>query len=164
MRFLLLSIGVILGIGLQSTWLSNLGIVNQLKPDLILIMVISYGLLKGSESGTAFGLVSGFVMDLFSGNVIGIGALIKMIAGFSAGLLEKNIFKDNLLIPALVTFVWTIVLESFNVIIRLVFKANFNFLTVFISIIVPLAIYNALLAPIIYQLLIKMEQFLAERS
>lgn len=164
MRFLILGSGVLLGTAMQATWFAKMNLPGLVKPDLILIMVICYGLLRGPDEGTLFGLVSGFFLDLLSGNVIGIGALTKMVAGFSTGLLERIIFKDNFLIPAIAVFIGTVVFESFNILMHLSFNTNINFGLTFLSSVLPLAAYNTVLSPFVYHFLIKMERYIAERN
>lgn len=164
MRFSVLGIGIILGAAIQATWLANINLPGMVKPDLIFVMVISYGLLRGPDEGTLFGLIAGFFLDLLSGGVIGIGALIKMVAGFSAGLMEKVIFKDNLLIPAIAAFFGTIIFELLNLLMHLSFKSHFNFGYTLLYSILPLAVYNTLVAPVIYHFLLKLEHFLLERN
>ena len=164
MRVLILSIGVVLGVALQATWLADLNLPGAMVPDLILIMVISYGLLRGPDKGLFFGLAAGLFLDLVSGGVIGVQTLSKTLGGFTAGLLEKTIFKDNLLVPALAAFIGTIVLESFNVLMYISFHGNYNFWLALVSAIIPLAIYNGAFAPVIYHLLLKMERFIVEKT
>ncbi len=164
MRVLILSIGAILGVALQATWLAGLNFPGNIVPDLILIMVISYSLLRGPDEGLFFGLAAGLFLDLVAGGVIGIQTLSKSFAGFSAGLLEKTIFKDNLLVPVIATFVGTLVFESLSVLMHLSFHGNYHFGLLLISAILPLALYNAAFAPVIYRLFLKMERFVAERS
>jgi rod shape-determining protein MreD len=163
-RFLILSIGVILGVALQATWLAWLNLPGRVTPDLILIMVISYGLLRGSDEGFIFGFLAGFFVDLLSGGIIGIGALSKMAAGFVAGLLEKTIFKDNLLIPLIAAFFGTLVFESFSVLMYMAFNSNYQFFHTLIFTILPLAFYNAIFAPLICFFLLKMEHFIVQRN
>jgi len=164
MRQLILSIAVILGVVIQATWLGSLHLPGHVTPDLILIMTISYGLLKGSDDGLVFGLCAGLFLDLIAGGLIGIKTISKLAAGFAAGFMEKNIFKDNLLVPIIAVFIGTIVFESFSIIMYIAFKANLNFFTIFIARIIPLAFINALIAPIIYYFLLRLERFLAERA
>jgi len=164
MRFLILGCGVFLSIAIQATWLARLNFPGGVTPDLVLIMVFSYGLLRGSDEGAFFGLCSGFLMDLITGNILGIGALVKMTAGFFAGFLEKVIFKDNLLVPALAALSGTIAFETFEMIMYLSFKTNFSFFGVFLTAVLPLSVYNMLLAPPVYYCLLKMEYFLAEKT
>ncbi len=164
MRFLILSIGAILGVALQATWLAQLNLPGDIVPDLILIMVISYGLLRGPDEGLFFGLAAGLFLDLVGGGLIGIQTLSKSIAGFSAGLLEKTIFKDNLLVPVIAALIGTLVLESVNVLMYLSFNSNYNYWLVLVSAIIPLSLYNAVFAPVIYHLFLKMERFIIEKT
>lgn len=164
MRFVILTISVILLTAVQSTWLAGMNLPGLVKPDMILVLVIGYGLYHGYYKGAFFGLIAGFFMDILSGGIIGIGALVKMAAGFTAGLLEKTIFKDNLLVPALAVFLGTIIFETFNLLMLISFHANYRFSMLLVSAIFPMAIYNSLLAPILYYFLLKMEKFLAEQT
>ncbi len=164
MRPLILSIAVILAVVIQATWLPAMHLPGQVTPDLILIMVVSVGLLRGPDKGLFFGIVSGLFLDLLSGHIIGVQALSKMALGFCAGLMEKNIFKDNILVPAMAVFGATLVFESFNIFFYMAFHANYNFLSTFLSTILPLAFYNALFAPFIYYLVLKMERWMDERA
>ncbi len=164
MRVLILSIGAILGVALQATWLASLNLPGNIVPDLILIMVISYGLLRGPDEGLFFGLAAGLFLDLVAGGLIGIQTLSKVTAGFTAGLLEKTIFKDNLLVPVIAALVGTLFFESLNVMMHLSFHGNYNYWLLLISAIFPLAFYNAVFAPFIYHLFLKMERFIAERT
>lgn len=164
MRQLILSIAVIFGVVIQATWLGSLHLPWHVTPDLVLIMTISYGLLKGPDEGLIFGLCAGLFVDLIAGGLIGVKTISKMAAGFVAGFMEKNIFKDNLLVPVIAVFIGTLFFESFNVIMHIAFKGNFYFFNAFITRIIPLAFINALIAPVIYHFFLRLERFLIERA
>ncbi len=164
MRITILTISVILSVAIQATWLAGLNLPWQIIPDLVLILVISYGLLRGPDEGLLFGLLAGFFLNLLSGGVIGIEALSKMLAGYCAGLLEKNIFKDNLLVPFIAVLFGTLLFNTFSVVMHMAFMANFNFWGAIISIVLPQALYNAVLAPLVYFYLLKAERFIIERA
>jgi rod shape-determining protein MreD len=164
MRFAVIIIGVVFSVVLQATWLSGNNLPFLVKPDLILVIVISYALLKGPYLGTNIGLFAGFFMDLAAGNIIGVGALCKMLAGFSAGLLEKTIFKDNLLVPVIAVFFGTVIFETLALVIHLSFGANLHFLFVMVHTVLPAACYNAVLAPLIYFLINKFENYASKKN
>jgi rod shape-determining protein MreD len=164
MRLLCLAVSVILSVVIQATWIAQLNLPAQVKPDLVLVIVISYALLKGPYIGTNVGLFAGFFMDLVSGNIIGGGVLTKMVAGLTAGMLEKTIFKDNLLVPTIAVFGGTIIFETLNLVIQLSFGVNLAFFYMLLHIILPMAFYNAILAPLIYQLLFTIERLISERA
>jgi rod shape-determining protein MreD len=164
MRLVILTVSVILSVALQATWLWRLNLPALVKPDLILTLTISYALLRGPYIGVNLGFFAGLLMDLVAGNIIGGGALTKMLAGLAAGLLEKTIFKDNLLVPAIAVFLGTLLCETMNLVIHLSFGANYHFFDLLLHIILPVAIYNAILAPVVYHLLCLMEQFVSGRT
>lgn len=164
MRLLCLAVSVILSVVIQATWIAQLNLPAQVKPDLVLVIVISYALLKGPYIGANVGLFAGFFMDLVSGNIIGGGVLTKMVAGLAAGMLEKTIFKDNLLVPTIAVFGGTIIFETLNLVIQLSFGVNLAFFNMLLHIILPVEFYNAILAPLIYQLLFTIERLISERA
>ncbi|MCL6591163.1 MAG: rod shape-determining protein MreD [Firmicutes bacterium] len=164
MRWLILSIGLILSVAIQATWLHTLHLPGQVVPDLILVMTISYGLLKGPDQGFLFGFGGGFFMDLLSGGLIGVQALSKMATGFVAGLMEKNIFKDNLLVPALAVFIGTLFCDITNILLYMAFSAKHHFFHTLLFYILPVALYNSVLAPVVYFLFLKLERYLIQRA
>jgi rod shape-determining protein MreD len=54
-------------------------------PDLLLVVVISVGLLRGSVPGAVFGFAGGLVVDLVTLGTLGITSLVLTLAGFWAG-------------------------------------------------------------------------------
>jgi rod shape-determining protein MreD len=60
-------------------------------PDMLLIFVVVFALREGQIPGTAAGFVVGFVSDIVTGDFLGLGALTKTIAGFTAGYFYNEI-------------------------------------------------------------------------
>ncbi len=54
-------------------------------PDILIIWVVYIALTKGQMSGLLAGFAIGLFVDLISGGVLGLSALTKALAGFSAG-------------------------------------------------------------------------------
>ncbi|WP_371368580.1 hypothetical protein SRRS_21060 [Sporomusa rhizae] len=83
-------------------------IFNQgVKPDLILIMVVVCGLLAGREQAVGVGFFAGLLQDFASGNIFGLNVLSKMIIGYVAGLAERKVFKESVLLPVLAIVIAT---------------------------------------------------------
>ena len=66
------------------------------KPDLILIIVVYLGLIKGSDVGCVSGFFFGLVEDVYSGMLLGSNALTKTIIGFFCGLVGKRLYTQSL--------------------------------------------------------------------
>jgi len=70
----------------------------RVKPDLVLLFVISVGLLKGYREGVAVGLVAGFITGVISWNLWGLYMLAYCLAGFAAGMVPEKVDPDNFFI------------------------------------------------------------------
>lgn len=86
---------------LQSTVVPRFTLLG-VHPDLMLLAVTSWSLLRGSAEGMLWALIGGLAMDLFSGAPLGVCTLPLLIVGFLSGLSEKTVFRLDLLIPILV--------------------------------------------------------------
>lgn len=77
-------------IALQLTIIKYLYIFNW-RPDLILIILVSFSLRFGPNWGMTAGFFSGLIQDLLSTHFLGLAALSKTIAGFVSGVLKNKI-------------------------------------------------------------------------
>lgn len=98
---------VVVTLLIQATLLPLIA-VNGVKPDLLLLVVVSSGLLLGREQGVGMGFFAGLLQDLASGNIFGVNALSKTATGYVAGLMERKVFKENILLPLLAVILATV--------------------------------------------------------
>lgn len=82
-RYLLFFIIALL---LQVTLVKYIQIVTW-RPDLVLIVLVSYSLRYGPNRGMSAGFAVGLLQDLLSSHFLGLTALSKTLAGFVAGSL-----------------------------------------------------------------------------
>lgn len=64
-------------------------------PDLLLILLVYYSISMGQLYGTVLGASFGLLIDLISGNLLGLSMLSKTIAGFTAGYFTGETKKDT---------------------------------------------------------------------
>ncbi|HHW54794.1 MAG: rod shape-determining protein MreD [bacterium] len=148
--YLILFLLVLSCLVLQSTFLASFAPYG-LIPDLILIMVVSIALIRGSWEGAVWGFLAGLGLDMISSSYLGFHALTKMVVGFFFGLVEEKVFKENLLLPAVVLFMASIVHELLFLALAVFYRQmEINFFSALRGIILPLSLYNALLAPFVY--------------
>ncbi len=86
-------------------------VLTTVKPDLILLFVLSVGLLKGYREAVAVGIVGGFVVGIISWNIWGFYILAYALAGFGAGLVPEKVEPDNIFIPLVTGVVGSIAYE-----------------------------------------------------
>ena len=72
-----------------------------LRPNLLLIYVVSTGFMRGRRSGIWMGFAAGLVLDLFYGPGLGFHALLMMLTGYANGFLCKIFFDEDLKMPVI---------------------------------------------------------------
>lgn len=145
---LLLLLGVVLI--LQTTIMDYLSVYG-VKPDLVMLLVIFNGFLLGPREGAFLGFAGGIIEDLFSGSYIGINALTKMVAGYLAGISGERLYKENSLVVSGVTFFSTTVGLLVNYLLLLYLKIHMPFFHTLFRVILPTALYTAVLVPFFYK-------------
>ena len=98
MKTIVWGLFVTLLVAVQSTLVPLLAI-GGIKPDILLVITVSAGLLCGKETGVGIGFCGGLLQDLLSGNLFGLNTFTKMTIGYLAGLAERKVFKENILLP-----------------------------------------------------------------
>lgn len=78
-------------------------------PDVMLMVVTSWSLLRGSEEGMLWALIGGLMLDLLSSAPFGVCTLPLLLVSFLCGLSQRGVFRFDLLIPILVIPVATLV-------------------------------------------------------
>ncbi len=106
--YLVIPLLAIVGL-LQATFVSRVAIWGVF-PDLPLLIVVSWGLLRGSRQGLLWGFVAGIIVDLFSGAPFGAATVPLMVVGFMAGLGETVVFR-NVFLLLLAMFLATVVYD-----------------------------------------------------
>jgi rod shape-determining protein MreD len=101
--------GILFGIALlQSTVMPKITLLG-VHPDLVLMAVTSWSLLRGAEEGMLWALVSGVILDLLSGAPFGVYSLTLLVIGFAAGLGQRNMLRIDILAPIIVIPLTTLV-------------------------------------------------------
>lgn len=131
-------------------------IIHGVKPDLFLILAIALGILYGPRTGAAVGFAGGLLQDLLLGQYIGLHAFSKALTGAIAGLAEREVFKENLILPILAGFIGTVINEVTVFAVLHLFGRRMEFGYSWRTIILPLAIYSTALHPFLYGFLFRL--------
>ena len=69
---------------IETVMLSGLA-VSGVTPPLVLLTVVGFGLSEGPGVGLRYGFAAGLLVDLLSGGLVGLSALVYLVAGYVAG-------------------------------------------------------------------------------
>ena len=158
MRVWVLALILGIALGIQTTFVRYFSPFG-LNPDIILLTVVALGLLKGSFAGVTFGFIGGYITDFVGGPLLGVNALAKLIIGLICGMMEKTIFKDNLLVPAIAAFIVTFIQDIIIFLVLFSFGSHTPFLYHLARYTIPLSIYHMILAPAVYYGVYRLEHF-----
>ncbi|MDU2066039.1 MAG: rod shape-determining protein MreD [Sporomusaceae bacterium] len=146
---------IMLGFVIQCALLPIITI-NGVKPDLLMIMTLATGLLLGKEKGVAVGFFTGLTADLASGGLFGCHVLAKMLIGYGAGMLERQVFKEHFLLPLMAVIVATFVHNIFYIFMVLLLGFSFELVPFIVYNFLPLLAYNVLAAIPVHLLIYKL--------
>lgn len=102
------------------------------------------------KKGFIFGIIFGFLLDLFIGTRIGINAISLGIVGLAAENLDKNFSKDNRITVMILNSILTVLAEVIIYTLQILFCGSSVQILGFIKIIIIEVVYNAFLMAIIY--------------
>ncbi len=143
---------------IQPTWLSGIEIVG-VKPNLFLIYIILICSFCGRTEGTAIGLIFGFVLDMLTGRLWGLNALLGMLLGFCVSYFYKNVLRhSNVLISMLFVLFSSLFYEIIYYFIAYLTVDNVSFGAMLVKIILPECVYNLVFAVPIYWLIKKLSK------
>lgn len=148
LRILISLIAIVISFVIQTTFANSI-MLNHIKPDFIILIVVSISILRNDVSGATFGLCIGLLKDIFFSHTLGFYAMLYMLLGYFSGKPFKYVYRDNYLIPMLLTFVGTVLFEA-TVYLLLFMGHHMNVFYFFFRIILPEAVYNSLLSLPVY--------------
>ena len=143
---------VIISFLLQSTLFSQFTI-GGVCPNLLMIAVSALGFKEGKRTGIYAGFFSGILLDISIGSFYGLNALLYMYMGYLCGYLKKYVYTKDLKMPIFFIVSSDLVYSIFFYLIAFLLNGKFHFLFYLKSIMIPEAIYTALMACIIYPLI-----------
>ena len=101
-RKIVLAITIIVCFLLQCTVFKALSIAS-ISPNLLIVVVASFGFMRGKKEGLFVGFFSGLLLDVMFGSVVGFYALIYMYIGYMNGFFKRIFFSGCGIFTCLVT-------------------------------------------------------------
>jgi rod shape-determining protein MreD len=151
--FALLIALVLLQVTVVPQFTAGLGSAFGVHPDLVLIAVTAWSLLRGAEEGMLWALIAGVAMDFVSGAPFGMSTLPLLIVSFGAGLSQRGIFRFDLVIPILIIPVATLIYQAMMLAWLKAFGWPVTWGEGLSRIVLPTIWVNTLVMPAIYWLL-----------
>ena len=95
MRFVIAAALLLMAALLQSVLGPSLPLVRG-RPDLVLVVVLAWSMLRGSGEGAFVGFLGGALLDSVAYTQFGINSALLGLLGYFTGLPEVNVYRGNL--------------------------------------------------------------------
>ena len=131
---------------------SDLLAVWGVRPDLLTLVLVYWGLAAGPVGGTLGGFLIGLIADAELSHGLGVQAGLFSIAGFGIGQAGRHLIREHLVLQLALLFVGTLFI-GLGRLIALVPHDGFKSLLFSLPLLLGTALYTALLGPALYWLL-----------
>ena len=121
-------------------------------PDLLLVMIVAVGLMRGSVVGAFAGFGGGLVVDLVTLDTLGLTSLVLTLAGFWAGRYAETTGRGRASAPFSSVLVITVVAGVFAFALRYLLGEEVVAHQALITALLPATALNLLLAYPLYRL------------
>ncbi len=123
-------------------------------PNMMLILVFSFGFIRGSRSGMLYGLFAGILTDLASGGPMGFYTLLYIWIGYLNGLFTRYYYEDYITLPLILCTVNELVYNLYVFIFGFLIRGRLSFGYYFLNIVFPEMIFTVVLTLFIYRLML----------
>ena len=138
---------------LQSTLFVKLKF-GAVSPNLMLVVTSSFGFMRGRKSGIAVGAISGLLVDIFWGQLLGFHTLLYTVIGYLNGSFERLFYDEDIKLPIVLISVSEFLYGICIYVFVYMLQGDFAFGTYLFSIIIPELVYTILVTLILYQVIL----------
>ena len=154
---IILFITIIVCFLLQCTLMDRISI-GSITPNLLLILCVSMGLMRGRKVGLWTGFFSGLFVDLFYGSLFGFYALIYMYIGYMNGFFKRIFFPDEVKLPLALIAVSDFFCNLLIYFSLFWFRGRFSFGYYLLHTILPELVYTMIVSVLLYFILLKVNE------
>src|SRR3990172_3166795 len=127
--------------------------VGSVWPDFVLLVVMSWALLRRPEEALGWAFVGGISLDLLSGGPFGASALGLMLVAWIAGYTATGVFRGRTALPILTAFGGTLAFHFVYLVAMLLIGQPVDALDALFRLALPAAVYNGLLSVLVFRLM-----------
>lgn len=152
MKYAVLTVFMIIISVVQTTVLKSMEIFGVV-PNLLVVAVICYALMRGDFRSIVFGAAAGFVLDLLSGRMVGMNMILCSVTALFCACLYENLFNNNPFVASIFVLWISAVYEFLIYVFYFLFWGNGDVVFALLHKVLPCAVYNAVSAFAIYPLM-----------
>jgi rod shape-determining protein MreD len=154
---------ILLLVFLQSSFFKFIDIFG-VKPDAVFIFVFSLSILNGPLEALYLSLFAGLLQDILFNSAFGVYTFALLLVSYTAGLLNRTIFKESTFVAFVFTFIGTLLYNLIIVFSMVLMKYQFSFVEEFLDIGMIQAVYNSLIVIFVYKYIVNFNRYVSEKK
>ena len=139
---------------LEATWLQAISI-QQVVPDLVLVVVVYFSITEGAERGMYTGFFGGIFQDVAANTGVGHHVICLVLIGYIVGRMATRLITDNPYVKTMTVLSAAIVHSVLYLMIEYVQKVDLDAMYMMSYAIMPRAFYTACMTPIVFYILLR---------
>ena len=121
-------------------------------PNIMLILVVSFSLMRGQTEGMLLGFFAGLVVDIMGGQDLVLYALIFTCMGYGNGFFNQIFYANNILLPLAMILGNSIAYNFVMYVCGFLLRNRTDFLFYLIHVMLPEVVYTFFVALFLYNL------------
>ena len=161
LRRIIMLVLVLIGYILQSTLFSALSL-GGIAPNILIILTSSFGFMRGQKEGMFVGFVSGIILDILFGNILGFYALVYLVIGFLNGFFATIFYPEDIKLPMALISSSELLCCLSIFLFRFLMQGKTNFNYYLVHIILPEIVYTLLVTILVYKVILFVNEWLED--
>lgn len=153
MKRFFITAGIVLVCFLMQTTIFQHIALAGMVPNLILIVVVAYGYMRGKSEGIYVGFASGLLIDLLYNDFIGLNALLYVLIGYVAGICNEIYYRDEVSVPIIFIAISDFIFNFGYYVFQFLLRGRLDIFYYIWRTILPEMVYTVLISVFLYQLL-----------
>ena len=133
-------------------------------PNLFIIITAANGFMREENTGLTVGFFSGFLLDVFFGEVIGFHALLFMYIGYLNGKFSRTFYPEDLKLPLALITISNLTYSMICYVFLYLLRGRLNFPYYFLHVIMPETVLTLTSALFVYPIILKRNEWLRKRD
>ena len=137
--------------------------ISGMAPNLMLILTMSFGIMRGRKEGLLTGFICGFLYDIFFGTMIGPFMFLFMIIGYSNGSFHKEFLMEDVMMPVIIIIVDELFFNFVIYIATFLLRNRTNLFFYLTHVMLPQMLFTVLATIIIYRFYVWINKYLKKK-
>ena len=134
--------------------------INGVHPDLVLILVVGWVILRGVEQGLVWALIGGISIDFISAAPFGIFTLALIIVALITSLVHGLTFGSSIVLPLSLIFPLSLLFNGIALLFLNVLGRPVIWTDALVNVLIPVAIFNTGVMVLVFPLLYLLNRWL----